>query len=138
MSTTYIAAALRRQVEKRARGRCEYCLLHADDAYYSHHVDHVIAEKHGGATDFDNLAFCCAECNLRKGSDLASLSQSGRLTALFNPRRQRWSAHFHLESGIIETLSVTGEVTARLLAFNEETRVEVRRTLSEANLYPRN
>ena len=62
MSSTYISVALRREVETRAKNRCEYCLLHADDAYFAHHVDHVIAEKHGGQTNADNLALCCAEC----------------------------------------------------------------------------
>lgn len=83
MSATYIAAELRREVETRAKGRCEYCLLHMDDAYHAHHVDHIIAEKHGGLTNSDNLALSCAECNLRKGSDLASLTSTGRLAALF-------------------------------------------------------
>ncbi len=56
MSSTYISVTLRREVETRAKSRCEYCLLHADDAYFAHHFDHVIAEKHGGQTDADNLA----------------------------------------------------------------------------------
>lgn len=51
MSSTYISVALRREVETRAKNRCEYCLLQADDAYFAHHVDHVIAEKHGDQTD---------------------------------------------------------------------------------------
>ncbi len=137
MSSTYINLALRREVEARARGRCEYCLLHAEDAYFAHHVDHVIAEKHGGQTDSDNLALCCAECNLHKGSDLASLSSTGRLVALFNPRRQRWSAHFQIDGGRISALTATGEVTVRLLDINNETRVETRATLAQLQLYPR-
>src|SRR5579875_401523 len=39
---------LRRQVQERAQGRCEYCLIHEADMYYPHEPDHVIAEKHGG------------------------------------------------------------------------------------------
>ncbi len=137
MSTTYIPAALRRLVEERAKSCCEYCLLHVDDSYYAHHIDHVVAEKHGGQTDADNLALSCAECNLRKGTDLTSLTSSGRLRALFKPRRQRWSAHFRLVNGTIESITPTGEVTARLLDFNNETRVEVRKTLIQLKLYPR-
>ena len=137
MSATYISAALRRLVEERAKGRCEYCLLHVDDVYHAHHVDHVIAEKHGGQTSTDNLALSCAECNLRKGFDIASLTSTGRLVALFNPRRQRWSAHFRVDGGAIEPLTPIGEVTARLLDFNNETRVEIRQTLAQLKLYPR-
>ncbi len=47
---------LRRQVQERAQGRCEYCLIHEADMYYPHEPDHVIAEKHGGLTSLDNLA----------------------------------------------------------------------------------
>ena len=137
MSSTYIAAALRREVETRAKNRCEYCLLHADDAYFAHHVDHVIAEKHSGQTDADNLALCCAECNLHKGSDLASLTSTGRLVALFNPRRQRWSAHFRIDGGEVTPLTDAGEVTARLLDINNPSRVEIRETLAQLQLYPR-
>ena len=110
MSSTYIPVALRREVETRAKGCCEPCLLHADDAYFAHHVDHVSAEKHGGQTHADNLALCCAECNGHKGSDLASLTSMGRLVALFNPRRERWNTHFHIDGGEGVPLTQTGEV----------------------------
>ena len=56
---TYIPATLRREVIERAGNRCEYCLLSVQIAFYPHEVDHVIAEKHGGATELDNLAFAC-------------------------------------------------------------------------------
>lgn len=56
---TYIPTMLRRQVIERAQNRCEYCLLPAEVAFFPHEVDHVIAEKHGGATNIDNLAFAC-------------------------------------------------------------------------------
>jgi 5-methylcytosine-specific restriction endonuclease McrA len=36
---------IRRQVQQRAQGRCEYCLIHEADMYYPHEADHVIAEK---------------------------------------------------------------------------------------------
>lgn len=64
---------LRRQVQERAKGRCEYCLVHEADMYYPHEADHVIAEKHGGPTSLDNLAWACFYCNRFKGSDLASV-----------------------------------------------------------------
>jgi 5-methylcytosine-specific restriction endonuclease McrA len=55
MSVTYIPAALRRLVEERVNRLCEYCLLPADVSFFPDEVDHVIAEKHGGATNADNL-----------------------------------------------------------------------------------
>src|SRR5947199_5954839 len=75
---------LRRQVQERAQGRCEYCLMHESDMYYPHEADHVIAEKHGGPTSLDNLAWACFYCNRFKGSDLASVDPiSNKVVFLF-------------------------------------------------------
>jgi 5-methylcytosine-specific restriction endonuclease McrA len=88
---------LRRQVQERAQGRCEYCLIHEADMYYPHEADHVIAEKHGGATSLENLAWACFYCNRFKGSDLASVDPaSQKVVLLFNPREQSWNRHFRL------------------------------------------
>ena len=46
--TSYISADQRRLVIERAGGRCEYCLLHQNDAaLFDHEVDHIIAENMG-------------------------------------------------------------------------------------------
>ncbi len=50
MSKTYISTNLRRLVEERADYRCEYCLISAEVTFFSHEVDHIIAEKHEGKT----------------------------------------------------------------------------------------
>ncbi len=42
MSERSVPEALRRLVERRARRRCEYCLLHADDAMLPHEPDHIV------------------------------------------------------------------------------------------------
>ena len=47
MSVTHVPADLRRLVRERAGFRCEYCLIPETDVFYSLHVDHIIAEKHG-------------------------------------------------------------------------------------------
>lgn len=88
---TYVPATLRRQVIERAGNRCEYCLISAEVAFFPHEVDHVVAEKHGGATEIDNLALACWRCNRHKGSDLTSFDPETRqLSPLFNPRTQVW------------------------------------------------
>jgi 5-methylcytosine-specific restriction endonuclease McrA len=56
MSRTYISKALRQLVRDRSAGCCEYCLLPESSGLISHEVDHVIAEKHGGVTEENNLA----------------------------------------------------------------------------------
>ncbi|MEH1927104.1 HNH endonuclease [Nostoc sp.] len=95
MSGTYIPVNLRRLVEKRANYRCEYCQLPAAVTFFPHEIDHVIAQKHGGATNVDNLAFTCWRCNRHKGTDLGSFDpETGAFSFLFNPRTQKWGEHF--------------------------------------------
>lgn len=90
--TTYIPNPLRDLVIRRAEYRCEYCLLHQEDEpIYPHEIDHIIAEKHSGPTQADNLAYACFYCNRFKGTDLASIDPlSGDITPLYNPRTQIW------------------------------------------------
>jgi 5-methylcytosine-specific restriction endonuclease McrA len=51
----YLNRKTRDAVAKRARFRCEYCLLHEDDAYLSFEIDHIISLKHGGNNELNNL-----------------------------------------------------------------------------------
>jgi hypothetical protein len=68
------------------------------------HVEHIIARKHGGLDGDDNLAWACIFCNLYKGPNLSSFDpDSGELTRLFHPRRDRWEELRHASS----TLNVT-------------------------------
>ncbi|MEO6907374.1 MAG: HNH endonuclease signature motif containing protein [Abditibacteriaceae bacterium] len=136
MSSTYISAELRRQVISEADNICEYCLIHEDDTFFGCHVDHIISEKHGGLTTSDNLAFACSICNLRKGSDIASLTTSGILTRLYNPRIDVWPQHFALLDAVIESLTDIGEVTVSLLQLNASERVLERQELIKVQSYP--
>jgi hypothetical protein len=129
---TYIPAALRRLVEERANRICEYCLLPANLAFFPHEVDHVIAEKHGGVTDADNLAFTCWRCNRHKGSDLGSFDpETGAFSFLFNPRTQQWSEHFKCEELTLVGLTPEGRTTARLLQLNSDERLAERQRLRD-------
>jgi hypothetical protein len=135
MSTSYIPAALRRLVFTRAAGCCEYCLLPEVAAFLSHEVDHVIAEKHEGKTESENLALACSLCNKHKGSDVASVdSTTGDIVRLYSPRRDRWSDHFELNDGEIIGQTSFGRVTVRLLQINQLERVEERRILVKTGL----
>ena len=137
MSLTYISSSLRRHVNRRAGGRCEYCLLLDTDAFFVHEVDHVIAEKHGGATTIENLALACFDCNRFKGSDIASINpDTGAIVALFNPRTQIWGEHFRVSGGVINPLTPLGGATVHLLKMNLRQRVEARRALAELGRYP--
>ena len=124
-------ATLRTEIAERAGRRCEYCHLPEDASWAFHEVDHVIARKHGGKTDLDNLAYACLDCNHHKGTDLTSLDpQTSKITQLFNPRTQKWDDHFQLnEDGIITPLTAEGRTTAALLKFNDLLRVQIRADL---------
>jgi hypothetical protein len=130
--------ALRQAVERRALGRCEYCLLHRTDAVLPHHIDHVISRKHQGPSELENLAFACYLCNLTKGSDIASLDRAtGHLVRLFHPRLDAWSEHFQIVGAILEPLTNIGAATSQLLRLNIAKRVTERQLLQSLNRYPR-
>jgi hypothetical protein len=135
MSKTYISATIRRFVYDRAKGSCEYCLVPEIAVLVSHEVDHVIAEKHGGQTDGNNLAYACTICNKHKGSDLASIDPiTGEILRLYQPRQDCWGDHFQFEAGEIIPLTSIGRVTVRLLRMNRQERVEERRLLAQAKV----
>jgi hypothetical protein len=135
MSQTYIPAALRRLVRERAGDRCEYCLIPEFVSFVPHWIDHVVAEKHGGKTDAENLANSRVLCNQRKGTDLSSIDpETGQVVTLFHPRRDRWADHFRVVGGRIEPLTATGRVTERLLQFNHPDRIEEREQLVATGL----
>jgi hypothetical protein len=136
--TVGVPPALRELVRQRAHFRCEYCLIHEEDALFPHVVDHIIARKHGGPTHENNLAWSCMACNAFKGSDLASINpETGRIVRLFNPRKQQWARHFRLEDAHIVPLTAKGLVTEYLLQFNRLRFVRSRRILILAGRYPR-
>lgn len=134
----HVPAAMRSLVRRRARRRCEYCLLHDTDATVPHEPDHIIARKHRGPTDADNLAWACAACNGQKGTDIASIDpETEGLLPLFHPRKQNWSRHFRLEGGAIVPLTGIGRVTEFLLQLNRFDRLANRGWLVQAGRYPR-
>jgi hypothetical protein len=137
MSVTYIAADLRRLVVARAEGICEYCLIADDDTFYGCEVDHIVSEKHGGATTENNLAMACVFCNQAKGSDVGSIHwESNTFVRFFNPRTDIWANHFVLIESRIEGTTPIGIVTERILGFNTTDRVAERKALQSSGRYP--
>ncbi len=102
MSKSYVPSALRQIVYERAGGCCEYCLLPEMFVLASHEIDHIIAEKHGGLTNAENLALSCVLCNKHKGSDIASVDpETGNIVPLYNPRQDRWKEIFILTLDVL-------------------------------------
>lgn len=134
--TRWISAELRQTIADRAKQLCEYCLIAEADTFYGCEVDHIISLKHGGSSDPDNFAYACAPCNRAKGSDVASISAAGEVTRFFNPRADRWAEHFRLEGASIQPLTTVGEVTARILGFNDSARLHEREEMIRFSKYP--
>jgi hypothetical protein len=127
MSSSYIPSALRRRVIERAQSCCEYCKLSAQVAFFPHEVDHITAEKHGGQTTLDNLAYTCWRCNRHKGSDLGSFDPiTGGFAFLFHPRQQSWTEHFQWQDLEILGKTPEGRVTIYLLQLNTAIRIQER------------
>ena len=134
---TYIPEALRRLILARAHACCEYCLIPQESSLFTFEVDHIIAEKHRGATVESNLCLSCFDCNRCKGSDFASFDlDTDEIALLFNTRRDRWLDHFRLDGAVIQPLTPVGRVTVFLLQINDEVRVSERAALIEAGRYP--
>ncbi len=120
---------MRRLAIERAAGRCEYCRQPASLSFLlPHELDHVIAEKHGGLTVANNLAYACWRCNRHKGTDLGSFDPlTGQFSFLFNPRTQNWAEHFVFAGATIAGLTAEGRTTIKLLRLNSSERTAERR-----------
>ena len=135
---SFVPEALRLAVRQCAQGRCEYCLIHESDFFFTHEPDHIIAAQHGGLPVAENLALACVRCNRRKGTNLSSVDpDSGAVVPLFHPRRNVWSEHFVPEGPRIVGLTPTGRATVFLLQLNSEERLRRRRRLQREGRYPR-
>ncbi len=120
-------AGVRDAVRHRAQGRCEYCMLFEGVHARPFHVDHVIAQQHGGRDELSNLAWACERCNAIKGPNLTTVdADNGGLVRLFDPRSQSWDAHFESHAGHIVGLTPEGRATVRLLCMNAPKRVQLR------------
>jgi len=132
-----VSARLRVFVAARAMESCEYCLIHAAYTAFAHEIDHIVARKHGGATEPENLALACAQCNRFKGSDIAATDpESGDVVLLYHPRTMNWADHFRLEGPRIVPRTATGRATERLLQLNQIDRLLLRKELLTKGRYP--
>ena len=106
-------------VRERAGNRCEYCRLPQEFSALQLHIEHIIAHQHGGPDELENLALACPECNYHKGTNLTSIDpDTGEVTSLFHPRRQRWEDHFRRDGARIVGRTPVGRTTVWLLEIN--------------------
>ena len=128
-----VTAANKRAVRHRAAGFCEYCRMRESwEAFFTYHIEHIMALQHGGTDDLSNLALSCYHCNLHKGTNLVSLDpDTGKMTQLFHPRLLAWEQHFRMEGSRMIGLTAIGRTTAFLLQMNATHRMELRHENSD-------
>jgi len=128
---------LRLEIIKRAKNCCEYCRIHEDDMFVGFEIDHIIANKHGGGNEIENLAYACPHCNQHKGSDLVTFIDSYEdIVTLYNPRKHKWEEHFESNLGEIVAKTKIGKATIKLLKMNDIDLIILRNILSEIGRYP--
>ena len=134
---TTINAALEQLVRLRAQDACEYCRIRQEFEAAPLQIDHVIARKHGGVTESENLAIACLSCNLFKGPNIAGLDpDTGSLSRLFHPRRDHWHEHFRWSGAVLLGLTPVGRTTIAVLCINDPSRVALRFSLLNEGRFP--
>jgi hypothetical protein len=134
-----ISENIRLLVATRAGFCCEYCKIHELDLHFAYHIDHILSVKHGGDLTLMNLAYACSMCNQNKGSDLGTyINNNRRLTRFFNPRTDKWNAHFEAINGEIIPKTNIAIATIKILDLNHPDRIILRRVLTEIGSYTPN
>ena len=89
--------------------------------------------------DETNLVWACPRCNSKKGDRTRGEDPlTGRMRALFHPRRQRWAVHFSgNRDGFVLSKTATARSTDTVIKFNEESSViRHRRVAADMRLWP--
>jgi hypothetical protein len=139
MSERHIPAELRRRVEARAGGRCEYCKSLASISSQPFSIEHILPRARGGTGREENLALACQGCNNHKYDKIEVRDPaSGDVVPIYHPRSDRWDDHFAWSDDFARILGVspTGRGTVVALRLNREGLVNLRRVLYAAGKHP--
>jgi hypothetical protein len=139
MTSGGVALAIRVSIEAEAGNRCGYCRTHQDYVPWPLEIDHIIPKSKGGTDEQDNLWLACRSCNSFKSDQTHGRDPlTGRWTALFNPRMQRWKRHFRwsADGTLIVGRTACGRATVVALNFNRLIAVTVRRNWMAAGWHP--
>ncbi len=135
----YVPAKLRRLVEIRANGCCEYCRCQEKFSPQSFSVEHILPRQSGGETLAENLALSCQGCNNHKAIKTSAIDPAtGDTVSLFHPRWQKWLEHFswNADSTWIIGLTPVGRATVIALRLNRNGLVNLRRVLYAMGEHP--
>lgn len=139
MADERVGEALRRQVEERAGGNCEYCRSQSRYATQRFSAEHIIPRGRDGQTSLDNLALACQGCNNHKYNKVEAIDPaSGQLVSLYHPRLDRWEEHFAWSDDFTLIIGLTppGRATVAALHLNRTGVVNLRRLLYAIGEHP--
>lgn len=124
-------------VWQRAHSLCEYCQMPQQYDLLTFQIDHIIARKHHGTDEPDNLALACFACNNHKGPNIAGVDTATEgIVRLFHPRHDQWNTHFEWRGALLAGRTPIGRVTVDVLAINLPYRVRLRQTLILEGVFP--
>jgi hypothetical protein len=100
-------------------------------------VDHIIARKHQGADELENLALACFACNNHKGPNIAGVDpETSAIVRLFHPRQDNWEDHFEWREAVLKGRTPIGRTTINVLAVNLPYRIRLRQMLILEGVFP--
>lgn len=127
------------EVRARAGDVCEYCQYPQMICRPTFHCDHCIPESAGGATELQNLAWSCPTCNGHKRAHSTGIDPlQGSEVLLFNPRRDRWDAHFRWSADgcRIDGQTPIGRATVERLRLNSDRWSGIRKIMAMLGMHP--
>lgn len=139
MSRSTSLAQIRQELRIIAKYRCGYCLSPEVLSGIALTLEHIIPLASGGTDEIDNLWLSCRTCNEKKGVQTqAEDSNTREVVPLFNPRTQRWSAHFQWDEAGTQMSGLTpvGRATIVALDLNRELLVLARERWVQAGWHP--
>jgi hypothetical protein len=100
-------------------------------------IDHIIARKHRGETQENNLALACFPCNNRKGPNIAGVDpETAQVVRLYHPRSDLWEEHFRWDGPRLVGRTAIGRATVAVLEVNLPRRVALREALIDDGVFP--
>ena len=109
--------------------RCGYCGVSEVDAGGELTVDHFQPVSAGGGDSDDNLVYACVRCNLYKSDFYPNISRLARGHRVLHPLLDDATTHIRLNelTGLLESLTATGDFHIGLLQLNRPALAENRR-----------
>ncbi|MFN0035223.1 MAG: HNH endonuclease [Saprospiraceae bacterium] len=132
MAKIYLPLSVRKFVEDRAAGLCEYCKSPAGFATQSFVIEHIVPLAKEGGSELTNLAWACQGCKGHKFTKTEAPDPlTGQASPLFNPRTQNWKEHFDWDENFTQIIGLTpiGRATVDCLRLNRPPLIRLRTAL---------